>query len=296
MTKQHRAEFFLFLTTFIWGSTFVITKGSLEHISQLFFIAIRFTSAAIILTILFFQRVRKLSLKAFLNGMVLGILLFTGFVTQNVGIIITTASKSAFFTGTMVVFVPMVQFIVDKRLPRLGNLIGVVLAALGLYLLTSPTGSEFNKGDGLTIICAIAFAIYIVYLDKVSAFTDTFELMYSQMLVMAVCSIIGMLTYEKVWIDFSPGLGFSLAYLTIFATLLTTWVQTRYQGDTMPTRAAIIFTTEPVIAATLAYFVRGEMIGIAGVIGGIIIVGGLLISELSDSIPWLNGSFSPSSE
>jgi drug/metabolite transporter (DMT)-like permease len=296
LTKQHRAEFLLFLTTFIWGSTFVITKGSLEHISQLLFVLIRFGAATIILTIFFFKQVRTLTRGAFWSGTVLGVLLFAGFLAQNIGITFTTASKCAFFTGTLVVFTPIVQFIVDRRVPRLGNLLGVIFAAIGLYLLTSPTGSEFNKGDALTLVCAITFAMYIVYLGKVSDKHDRFHLTYSQLLVVALLALAGMIGYEKPWMEFSPQLGFSLLYLMLFATLLSTWVQTRYQGDTQATRAAIIFTTEPVIAAVLAYFVRGEIIGVAGIIGGAIIVSGLMISELSDAVPWLNRALSPRSE
>ncbi|TLY28999.1 MAG: DMT family transporter, partial [Ignavibacteria bacterium] len=72
------------------------------------------------------------------------------------------------------------------------------------------------------------------------------------------------------------------------ATVIAMWVQNRYQGDTSPTRAAVIFAVEPVIAALFAYFVRGELIGFAGIVGGALIVGGLLVSEFSDELPVLN--------
>jgi len=60
------------------------------------------------------------------------------------------------------------------------------------------------------------------------------------------------------------------------------YTQTRFQKDTTPTRAGILFTLEPVISAVLAYFILGEILGMLGVLGGIIIVAGILISELSD--------------
>jgi drug/metabolite transporter (DMT)-like permease len=66
------------------------------------------------------------------------------------------------------------------------------------------------------------------------------------------------------------------------ATVITTYTQTRYQKDTTPTRAGILFTLEPVISAVLAYFILGEILGMLGVLGGFIIVIGILISELSD--------------
>jgi len=77
-------------------------------------------------------------------------------------------------------------------------------------------------------------------------------------------------------------LGWGIAYLVLLATLYTLTVQTRYQKETTPTRAAIIFSVEPVFAAVIAYFALGETIGLSGVLGGGIIVLGLLVSELSD--------------
>jgi drug/metabolite transporter (DMT)-like permease len=78
-----------------------------------------------------------------------------------------------------------------------------------------------------------------------------------------------------------------MAYLTLLATVLSIYVQTRYQKDTTPTRAAIIFSVEPVIAAGIAYLALGEELGAAGVAGGVFIIAGVLVSELSDSIPIL---------
>jgi drug/metabolite transporter (DMT)-like permease len=71
-----------------------------------------------------------------------------------------------------------------------------------------------------------------------------------------------------------------LLYLAIFATVLTTYWQTRYQRDTTPTRAAVIFTLESVFAAILGSFVMNETLGATGVLGGALIVTGLLTVEL----------------
>ena len=79
----------------------------------------------------------------------------------------------------------------------------------------------------------------------------------------------------------------SLLYLTFFATVLTTFVQTRFQKNTTPTRAVIIFSVEPVFASVIAYLLLAERLGELGVLGGALIVGGVLLSELSDSIPLL---------
>ena len=94
--------------------------------------------------------------------------------------------------------------------------------------------------------------------------------------------------FETPYFAWTTGAVASLLYLTFLATLFTTAVQTRFQKDTTPTRAVVIFSIEPVIASILAYFILGEQLGSLGVVGGALIIGGVLLSELSDGIPGLN--------
>jgi drug/metabolite transporter (DMT)-like permease len=94
--------------------------------------------------------------------------------------------------------------------------------------------------------------------------------------------------FENAYFAWTQGSVLTLLYLTFLATLFTTAVQTRFQKDTTPTRAVVIFSIEPVIASVLAYAILGEQIGSLGVVGGALIIGGVLLSEFSDGIPGLN--------
>ena len=98
------------------------------------------------------------------------------------------------------------------------------------------------------------------------------------------------LAFETMYFIYDARSIAGLLYLTLLATLLTTYVQTRYQKETTPTRAVVIFSIEPVVAAVLSYFMLGEVLGVPGMIGGALIIGGVLVSELSDNIPLLNRS------
>jgi len=154
----------------------------------------------------------------------------------------------------------------------------------GLYLLTSPRGAEFNRGDVLTLVCAVLFSLYIVYLDIFTKEYDTAKLTFLQMVVTIVLACVCALLLEHPHFKLTLNLTLALGYLSILATLLTLWLQTCFQKETTPTRAAIIFSLEPVISAALAYSIDKENIGRLGIAGGAIIVVGLLISELSDCI------------
>ncbi len=293
MSSQRRAEIILAAITIIWGSTFVVTKSILDESSPLFYCALRFLLAAAILLALFFHNCTRLQTPALKHGIVLGSLLYIGFILQTVGIQYTTASKAAFFTGMLVPFTPLAQFAAQrvlrapKRSLKFGNLIGVICAAGGLYLLTSPAGSGFTVGDGLNLACAVFFACYIVYLDGIPPDVDKIQLTFVQFLLCGIVGLAVSLFAGDIRFCSSRDCLLGLLYLTVFATVITMYMQNKYQGDTTPTRAAVIFAIEPVVAALFAYVVRGELIGTAGVIGAIIVMGGLLLSELSDEFPIL---------
>ncbi|MBI1807542.1 MAG: DMT family transporter [Ignavibacteria bacterium] len=293
MSKQRRAELLLLSITLVWGSTFVITKSVLDENSPLFYTSLRFFLSAAVLFAFFPKRLIRIPRSAITSGSVLGVFLYIGFAFQTVGLQYTTASKSAFFTGMLVVLTPIVHFIaqhflkLQKKALKVGNIIGVICAATGLYLLTSPSDGGFNIGDGLTLICALMFAFYIVYLDFVSDEPDKMQLTFVMFLVCAVLGMACALLFEHIDAHYTAQYITSLLYLTIFATVIAMGVQNRYQGDTTPTRAAVIFAMEPVIAGIFAYVVRGEIIGIGGMIGGGAIIAGLLLSEFSDEIPGL---------
>ncbi len=283
LTKRYTAELILFAATFIWGGTFVIVKLGLEDISPLLLTALRFSIAALLFSLLFYKHLLKINRDVIYKGSILGFLLFIGFATQTIGLKYTTASKSAFITGMFVIFTPLFQFLIEKKSPHRANLIGIGIVSVGLWLLTEPSGNGFNVGDGLTLSCAIVFGLYIVALDIVSKRYDIIHLVFLQMVSCAVLSWFSLGMIESPLFRPTPNALWGLAYLTILATVITTYVQTRFQRDTTPTRAAIIFTIEPVWAAILAYLLLQEKLGIVGMLGGGLIIAGILISEVSKS-------------
>lgn len=284
MKSRTKAELLLLSCTLIWGGTFTVTKTGLEDVSPMLFVAIRFVIATLLFLPFVARGLRSMSGVTFRGGTLIGFLLLVGFIAQTIGLQYTTASKSGFITGLLVVFTPLFQIIFSRQLPKVGNVIGVVLVTAGLYLLTSPEGSEFNLGDLLTLLCAAMFGLYIVFLDIYTREGDVRQIAFLQFAVTALGAVFGAVVFEEMVLRQSGELVWGIAYLSLLATLYTLTIQTKFQKETTPTRAAIIFSVEPVFAAVIAYFVLGETIGLLGVVGGGIIVLGLLVSELSDVI------------
>jgi drug/metabolite transporter (DMT)-like permease len=279
MTARSRAEGILLFCTLIWGGTFIVTKGGLSDISPMLLTSMRYGAASLLFIPFVFKSFRNINLSTVRYGLGLGVLMFCGISAQTIGLQYTTASKSSFITAMSVVLTPICQIWIERRAPKAGNWLGIALVTSGLYFLTSPTGGAFNRGDAWTLFCAVLFAVYIVLIDLFSKKSPPVQLAAIQMMAATVLAGFGSL-YEKSHCNLTMSLIGAIAYLALPATVFTLWAHTHYQRWSTPTRAAVIFTLEPLIASLIAYGLAGEQLHLAGWIGGGIIVAGLLISEL----------------
>ena len=293
--KKFTAEGALLLATTIWGATFVIIKIALNDISPMLFVSLRFSFAALVIFPFIAKSLKKIDKKTFYGGLLVGGFYFLGFGTQTIGLNFTSATKSGFITGTFVVFTPIFQLIIEKRKPAKKNLIGVLLVLLGLMFLSSKgntflnvfneIGENFNIGDFLTLLCAIFFALYIVYLDIESKKLDLMPLVFLQIAVTGLSGFLFAFVFSFVGLEgikfaLSTNLIFAILYTAILATILTTTLQTRFQKETTPTKASIIFSFEPIISALVAFFALSEKISNFRLLGCAFIFIGLLVSEL----------------
>ncbi|MFA3782654.1 DMT family transporter [Melioribacteraceae bacterium 4301-Me] len=301
---KYLAEVILLFMTIIWGGTFVVVKESLNNFSPTFFVALRFAIASIILLPLVLIKKEKWNKKVLLHGFLLGSFLFGGFVLQTIGLQFTTASRSGFITGTIVIIVPIFQTVIEKKLPTRGTIIGILFVLLGLIFLSSSgksifnfisnLGTNFNLGDVLTLLCAAVFALQVVYIDIFSPKHNFWVLLFIQLASVAVEGFLASLIFsftniEPLRFDFNFYILFAFFYTAVLATLVNIGLQTKFQKEVSPSKAGIIYSFEPVFAAVFAFFVLSEKITNFGLIGCTLIFTGLVLSEVLDSIKNKNG-------
>lgn len=296
--QKYKGELILLLITLFWSATFVIVKESLADVSSMLFVGFRFLIAGLILLPIVIRKKigwKNINLKL---PIVLGLLLFLGFASQTIGLRYTSATKSAFLTGSAVIIIPILQTIIEKRKPKIGSVVGVIIVLLGILLLSGGNSfvtlledlaANFNFGDGMTLLCAFFFALYVVYLDVLSNQYNFWLLLIIQigvttLLAFSFAFIFDASNFEAMKFEFSPQLGFGIMYTAIFATLATTALQTKYQKLVTPTKAGIVYSFEPIFAAVIAYLAIGERITTFGLIGASLIFIGLIISEVFDEI------------
>jgi drug/metabolite transporter (DMT)-like permease len=281
MKPTHRfAELGLALVCLLWGSTFVLVKNALDDISPALFLGIRFGIAAAVLGIVFTLR-RKPGRLSWKGGVIAGLFLFAGYFLQTLGLRFTTAAKSGFITGLYIVLVPLLVAAVYRRAPGKSEVAGFVLATIGMGLLTLTTARfEIAFGDALTIGCAFAFAVHILLLGHYSERTPTEWL---TLLQVGTCAIVALSTcrlLEVPFVRWSPGVVAALAVTSLLATALAFYVQTWGQKYTTPTRAALIFSLEPVFAWITSYVFENEVLTARSLTGAMCILAGILVVEL----------------
>lgn len=218
--------------------------------------------------------------------MLLGVLLFIGYAFQTVGLLYTSSSKAGFITGLSVVMVPMFAIFLLKQRPGINAVVGVFIATAGLYLLTMTDTSKLNIGDGFVFICAIGFALHIIFTGKFSNNYPSLLLTVVQISTVAILSSIFAIGFENWQNAFQPDVVLSekvlagLIITSVFATALAFFAQTNFQKFTTPTRVALIFAMEPVFAAVTAFIWAGERLSYSAIIGCILIFSGMVIAEL----------------
>ncbi len=286
LLKEYKAEFMLLLVTITWGISFPLLKILLNDISPFMLVFVRFSITLLVFAIIYYKRISFRNYSEWKCGIVLGLFLFLGYMFQTLGMVYTTASKSAFITGINLIFIPFMQFIILKLRPGVLNVAGAILVLTGLYIFTGSHIEEPNIGDILTIFCAVSFAVHIVLLSKYSAKVQFEPLAFGQFAVMCLLGGLSTLFLEDKFFDgirFQPSALsiFYLLFLALISTLFSLILMIRYQKFTTPFRAGIIYNFEAVFASVFAYFLLGEILTSVQLIAVIIMTAGLITSELS---------------
>jgi drug/metabolite transporter (DMT)-like permease len=287
-----KADAALALTALIWGGTFVAVKTAVGSMSTMYFLALRFGFASLCTAILFqkaFQtaaasgrETRRQLWSGLRAGAITGVVLWTGYALQTYGLKYTTAGNSGFITGLYIVLVPLISAAIYRRWPRVLELGGIAIASAGMIVLTLPSlaaGMHMNRGDLLTVACAVAYSFHLLALGYFSKRHSFEAVAFGQIAMTALLSTLA-LTAEAPVAHWNSSLVLAILGTGFFATTLAFALQTWGQRYTTATRAALIFSLEPVFALAVAALIGGEALTIYSVLGGCLILGGILIVEL----------------
>lgn len=268
--------------TAVWGVTFLVVKDAVARIPVFDFLFWRFSIAAVLMLIVRSRRVvRRVHRSDLRCGALLGLALGTAYVTQTMGLQHTPAAVSGFLTGLFVVFTPILAWLVLRRRPGKLVWVAVIVATLGLALVT-VSGFKLGEGEILTVICAVFFALHIIGLDQWSSGRDAYSLTVIQLGVVGIiCGVIFLAQGPSIprgW-----NVWMAIAITSVAASALAYMIQTWAQARLTATQTAVILTMEPVFAGFFGIVIGRESLTVTTVVGGALVVAAMYLVELGSA-------------
>lgn len=262
-----------------WGTSYAIVKDSLNNIKPFQLMTLRFGLSTIILSLIFFRKLKKISKKDIYQGSIIGIFLFFAFLTLVIGILYTTASKQSFLVGAYIIIIPFLAWAINKRVPNKYEIIGAFIATIGIGLLTLDGSLYINKGDVISIFCSIFFACHMIAIEHFNKDSDPIISTIIQFAVGSILFIILTGIFESYTINLTPKMIKSTAYLVIITTVIPFLVQNIAQKYISSTSTALIFTLESAFGGIFAMSFLNESMTPRMIVGSIVIFLGIVTEE-----------------
>ena len=271
--------------TIIWGFSFVVMKDVVAVLPPAWLLGFRFTAAGIILLAVLWRRVRKsFSLKVVGAGALLGVFDFAAFWSQTVGLEHTTPGINAFLTATYCVIVPFLWWIIARKRPTVFNIGAAVLAVAGIWFVSVSTGGEtlaMGFGEAMTLLCALLFAVHMVFVSKFSRVHDALVLTVFQFLAEGLLGLLmgaGLETLPPIE-QITPSIIGSMAFLTVFASIVAFGIQNVSLAHVPPAQASLFLSLESVFGVVFSVLLYGEQLTFRLVLGFALIFTAIVVSE-----------------
>lgn len=294
-----KGNLILLLTAIIWGTSFIAQSVGMETVSPTAFIGVRCLLGAgvLLLAIPVLDKIKRnrgdevqgYTKKLILGGVACGVVLYFASVLQTAGMVYTSPGKSGFITALYMVFIPIVGVFMGKKLSPVVPL-AVIIAVIGMYLLCIDSTFIINKGDVLTLICAMFFTVHILIIDKVSPEVDGVKLSCVQFLV---CGGLGIITmfFDTPEFDFANILACwkPICYSGFLSCGVAYTLQVVGQKYTDPTSASIIMSLESVVATlttvvlvALGWNLTGGALTVREIMGCVLMFVAIILVQVVD--------------
>jgi drug/metabolite transporter (DMT)-like permease len=266
--------------TALWGATFLIVHLAVQHAGPFFFVGARFLVAGVVSLAVFHRALPGMTWRELGASAAIGAAIFGGYGLQTLGLQTIPSSTSAFITALYVPLVPLLEWAVFRRPPRLMTWIGIALAFIGLLLLAGlgSGGLSFGAGELATLISTIPIVAEVVLIGVFAGRFDLRRLTVVQLLVASALGFVTMpFTGETIpafsWVWLAPVLGLGAASCLIQLTM--NWAQ----KSVSPSRATVIYAGEPVWGGIVGR-IAGDRLPLLSIVGAAFIVAGVIVSEI----------------
>ena len=275
----------MIMTAALWGFAFVAQKTGMDYLGPFMFSAIRFAfGASCLVFLLRWFGGPRLDRKGLILAVLMGTVLTFGAMLQQIGIVHTTAGKSAFITAIYILLVPIFLSFTGKKL-SFQIWAAAALTLLGLYFLSIKEGdlSGINKGDYWVLASAFFWAWHILLIEKAVRRYDPLRLSIVQFYTCSLLSLLGVFIFEPVdlattWTGIKGGL-LELAYASIASVAIAYTLQVFAQRSVPSHQAALVLSLEAVFGVIGGIWLLNETLTLRMVLGFSLIFSGIILAQ-----------------
>jgi len=279
-----------FLCTFIWGTTFIAQDTGMDKIGPLTFNGTRFFIGflSIIPFALIFEK-KKITKEINKNKKLffkllfwVGLFLFLGTYIQQAALLYTDVANAAFFTIFYVPMVPIILFLFYSKSPHWSIWPSVLFCIAGVYLLSDFSNATVRLGDSLVILCALFWSLHIIFIGNfIKIFNLPLFFGALQALIVSFISFIFAIYFDTITFINILNESASIIYAGVLSGGIAFTLQIYAQKNISAAPAAIIFSLEGVFAATAAWIILDQILGLYNIIGCFLILAGVVLSQIA---------------
>ena len=270
----------LFSVSFLWGISFVFTKGYLDVLNPITFTAYTFLVLGFLFLAIVLFKGKKFSFRL-REGVLLGAMLFLLEAPQTIGLSQTTAANTAFITALGILLIPFLERALYGHKIKFVTLFALAIAFGGMHLLTGGI-QHFNEGDMWVVVAAVGALFYMVFSEhfEKEKKSDMSVLCAQQFLAVgAISLLVAFISKAPLGLQTADGSWLPFIYLTVFFSvipyILLQWAE-RYADEV---KITFYSTLEPLVGGMAAWTIGAEIATPSMVFGGALIVLALMLSE-----------------
>lgn len=289
MNRNLKGSLILILCAFIWGMAFSAQSTATNYIGPFTYVFMRSVVTCIVLFAVYplFRGKRDANAQQhgkkryLVLGAVLGAILFGACALQQAGIAYTSAAKSGFITALYIVIIPIIGLFTGNKVGRQVWL-GVAISLVGMCLLCLKDDLTVNKGDLITLGCALVFSFHIITIDKYAGGMNSVLLSAIQFGSSALCALPFMLLTEDINLSNVLACSTSILYAGVCSGAIGYTLQMVGQKYAEPTLASLLMCLESVFAALGGWVLLGESLALREMLGCLLMLGASIIAQLPD--------------
>ncbi|WP_270639396.1 DMT family transporter [Longibaculum muris] len=281
MSQKVRGGLLLLTAALIWGSSFIVMKSAVDFLTPAVLLFVRFTLAAVFLSILFFKQLKNYPKDKIVGGLITGCCLFCAYYVQTWGLNFTTPGKNAFLTAVYCAIVPFLVWLFYHKRPDIYNFIAAFICVLGIGCVSLDGNLSMNIGDFLTLCGGFLYAVHILMIKKFSKDVDGGAFTTFQFIGGAFVALFMALCFEDISVvtQIRSSIFLQIFYLAFFATAVTMVCQTIGQNYTSECNASLILSLESVFGVAFSVIFYGEVLTLKVILGFVLIFVAVIISE-----------------